>query len=220
MKNLFLKGINKVNKHKLLEAGEPYWIYDYDVAQKLDDQGEKLKALVVDLNLIQLRIKSLQGSELKEQARTYACAIRKINPECAIIMNDHIELALELQLDGVHLGQSDDSVIKARETLGAESIIGLTVRSLEEADEAEKLYKDELIDYIGSGTVFETTTKQGLVAKGPGFIQEVQKRIPTERIYPIGGITAGNIDQLKAIDVKHVALCSELFRNSVNELTI
>ena len=66
MKNL--KGFNKVNKQKLLQAMEPYWIYDYDVAQKLDPRGERLKELANQLKIIQLRIKSLEGKELKDQA--------------------------------------------------------------------------------------------------------------------------------------------------------
>ena len=100
MKNLFLKGISTVINKDLLLDGLPYWIYDYDISQKLDYQGEKLRGLASQLKLIQLRIKSLQGRELFNQVRSYSEVIRQENPHCKIIMNDHISIALDLGLDG------------------------------------------------------------------------------------------------------------------------
>jgi len=197
----------------LLEAVEPYWIYDYDVAQSLDPKASLLKSLAQDLKLIQIRVKSLEDLELKKQVKTYYDLIKEANPACYVIMNDHVDLCAEFAMEGVHLGQSDDSVFEARKSLGQKAIIGLTVRSLEEAQEAQGLLAQGIVDYVGVGTVFQTTTKQGLKAKGSEFIEEVFKLIPAEKVYPIGGINKDNLSELKKIDVKHVALCSELYKN-------
>ena len=197
----------------LLKAVEPYWIYDYEVAQKLDPDHELLRRLAKGLKLIQIRIKSLSGDALRAQAKQYRGAIKEANPSCAVIMNDHIDICQDFAFDGVHLGQGDESVVEARKVLGKEAIVGLTVRSIKEAKEASVLIEDGSVDYIGVGTVFETTTKQGLVAKGPGFIEEVFTLVDTEKVYPIGGINKDNLSKLKGIGVRHVALCSELYTN-------
>ena len=220
MKNLFLKGISTVINKDLLLDGLPYWIYDYDISQKLDYQGEKLRGFASQLKLIQLRIKSLQGSELFNQVRSYSEVIRQENPHCKIIMNDHISIALDLGLDGVHLGQNDDSVTEARATLGDDAIVGLTIRSAKEAKEAVIHINNGVVDYVGLGTIFNTSTKKGLQAKGPDFINEIQNIIPLSRIYPIGGINKNNLHELTEIDVLHVAICSELYSNSVSDFTI
>ncbi|MDD7986235.1 thiamine phosphate synthase [Lentisphaera marina] len=196
----------------LLKAVEPYWIYDHEVAQKLDPDYSILKCLARDLKLIQLRVKNLSGDELFKQVEKYNELIKEQNSDCLVIMNDHIQLCQDLNLGGVHLGQSDASVVEAREVLGRDAFIGLTVRSLEEAHEAKILIENNCIDYVGVGTVFETTTKKGLSAKGPSFIEDVFALIEAERVYPIGGINKENINELRGIGVKHVALCSELYK--------
>ena len=119
---------------------------------------------------------------------------------------------MKLGLDGVHLGQSDSSVCEARKFLGEDAIIGLTCRSHEEVEAALPLLENGTVDYFGVGTVFQTTTKQGLQAKGLGFIKEVLQKVPSQQLYPIGGITQENAQELYDLGVLHVAICSDLFK--------
>ncbi|WDE97517.1 thiamine phosphate synthase [Lentisphaera profundi] len=199
----------------LLKANEAYWIYDYTVAGKWDKDGSLLKSLSPGLKLIQIRIKELAGDALFDQAKKYFEIIKASNPDCQVIMNDHIDLCQEMGMDGVHLGQGDDSIVSAREILGESKIIGLTVRSLTEAKVAQDLIEAGVLDYVGVGTVFETTTKQGLQAKGPEFIKDVFTLIEANKVYPIGGINKDNIHLLKAVGVHHVAICSELYKDPI-----
>ncbi len=196
---------------EILQDVKPYWIYDYDVAQRLDVNAEILRIKACELSLIQLRIKSLEAAEKEEIAAFYAKIIREVNPVCKIIMNDSVELCKKLDLDGVHLGQSDCSVCDARKTLGTAAIIGLTCRSHEEVVKALPLLEEGIVDYFGVGTVFQTTTKQGLKAKGLDFIKEILEKVPAEKLYPIGGITQNNAQLLYDLGVIHVAICSDLY---------
>lgn len=200
---------------EFLSAGTPYWIYDHELAERYDVDRKKLKKLAKELVLIQIRIKALKGPALKREAELIRDVIRESNPACKIIMNDSAELCKELELDGVHLGQSDGSVPAARKILGPDSIIGLTVRSIEEAKEASIPMKCKVVQYIGVGTVYETTTKQGLEAKGLGFIEEILEMFPADAVYPIGGINEQNIGALYDIGIKHCALSSGLFADAL-----
>ena len=200
----------------LLCAGEPYWIYDHGIAERYDLNRETLRKLAKKLALIQIRIKRLPEPAVKREAELLRDVIRESNPQCKIIMNDSAQICKELDLDGVHLGQSDGSVPDARKLLGPDAIIGLTVRSLEEAEEAQMLIKCKLIDYIGVGTVYETTTKPGLEAKGLDFIQEILTRFSPEVVYPIGGINESNIQALFDLGVQHCAISSSLYQEGVD----
>jgi thiamine-phosphate pyrophosphorylase len=200
----------------LLCAGEPYWIYDHGIAERYDLKRNILRELAKKLTLIQIRIKNLPGPAIIREAALLRDVIRESNSQCKIIMNDSAEICKELGLDGVHLGQSDGSAPDARKLLGADAVIGLTVRSLEEAEEAQMLVKCKLIDYIGVGTVYETTTKPGLEVKGLEFIQEILKLFPAETVYPIGGINESNIQALFDLGVKHCAISSSLYKADVD----
>ncbi|MBT2679639.1 thiamine phosphate synthase [Bacillus sp. ISL-35] len=102
------------------------------------------------------------------------------------IVNDDIELALELDADGVHIGQEDEDAAQVREKIG-DKILGVSVHNLEEAEKA----KQSGADYFGVGPVFPTATKTDARAvQGTAMIEELKAfGIP---IVGIGGINADN----------------------------
>ena len=107
---------------------------------------------------------------------------------------------------GVHLGQSDASVIDARKHLGVNRIIGLTVETWQQLEQAQDLP----IDYIGISSVFTTQTKQDI--KTVWGIDKLQQACSYSRIplVAIGGINVANIQYLRALKLHSVAVTSAI----------
>lgn len=131
--------------------------------------------------------------------------------DAAFVVNDDIGLALELQADGVHLGQDDASVAAARETLGNDAIVGMSVATPEEAENAIR----DGADYVGVGAVFETGTKAdaGKPIGEEGLahvVRTVHGRIP---VVAIGGIGVGNASVCKRAGANGVAVVSAIMKS-------
>ncbi len=107
------------------------------------------------ITMVQLREKSGNPLEVKERARELQRLLRSF--EIPLIINDYVELAAEIDADGVHIGQQDMSAFRAREILGPDKIIGLSVESLEEVEKSNNL--TNIIDYITASAVFPSKTK-------------------------------------------------------------
>lgn len=102
--------------------------------------------------LVQLRDKVSNTRDLTALARAVKAALPKYVP---LIVNDHVEVAIEAGADGVHLGQDDLGIADARERLGPRPFIGLTVQTVAHARAAPLA----MIDYVGIGGVFTTSSK-------------------------------------------------------------
>lgn len=120
------------------------------------------------------------------------------------IVNDHIDIALMVDADGVHVGQEDMPVSEIRKILGSNKIIGLSTHSVEDADRA--LFQN--VDYIGVGPIFPTTTKDR-AAVGIEYMEYVEKNINLPYI-AIGGIKESNLSQVVEKGARRVALVSEI----------
>lgn len=123
-----------------------------------------------------------------------------------LIVNDNIELARLLKADGVHLGQDDEPVVKARAILGVNAVVGVSVGT---CGEAEKAIANGA-DYIGVGCVFGTKTKRDAgKAIGVEGLREVVRcvngRIP---VVAIGGVTVENAELCKRVGADGVAVVS------------
>jgi thiamine-phosphate pyrophosphorylase len=139
--------------------------------------------------IIQLREKRLPAGELYRMA----FAFRKITAEAGmlLIINDHIDIALAVDADGVHLGQEDLPLSAARR-IAPELLIGISTHSREEALKAQA----EGADYINIGPIFPTRTKEGAAQfLGPEAIPEIAAglRIP---FTVMGGINEVNVEQV------------------------
>jgi len=156
--------------------------------------------------IIQYREKELDDVHQYEEA----CRIQQV---CAgygipLIINDNVELALRVGAAGVHLGQNDMGPVKARKLLGDNKIIGVTAKTVEQAVEAMK----NGADYLGSGAVFGSTTKTDAVYMEKPVLEAICNSVNIP-VVAIGGINAGNIEQLAGIPVAGYAIVGGIFGN-------
>lgn len=145
-------------------------------------------ALKGGASIIQLREKScntLSFYNRASRAKKLCHAYR-----VPLIINDRIDIALAIDADGVHIGQTDMPYSKARELLGATKIIGLSVSNTQQAIEAENLR----VDYIGISPIFNTATKKSDLAPSLG-IEGLKMIRPlfSKPIVCIGGIHKKNV---------------------------
>ncbi len=156
------------------------------------------------VNVVQLRDKNASdeslitlGLQLKELLQLY---------QVPLLVNDRIEVAIAIQADGVHLGQSDYSYIEARKRLGQNKIIGLTINTIKQAQQADQT----LVDYFGVGPVFQTSTKpdatQPLGLPGLKLISDELSK----PVIAIGGIDFDNVTGLLANGADGVAVVSAI----------
>ena len=151
--------------------------------------GVLQEAIEGGITLFQFREK---GDGAKTGADKYELAkeLQRICNEQHIpfIVNDDIELAIELDADGVHIGLEDEPVKVVRERIG-NKILGVSVHSIEEAEAA----LSDGADYFGIGPVYQTTTKKDAKpSRGTSLIETLRKKGYTVPIVGIGGITVGN----------------------------
>ena len=122
------------------------------------------------------------------------------------VVDDDVELAKEIDADGVHIGQSDLALVEARRVLGPDKIIGVSAHSVAEAIEAER----NGADYLGVGSVFTTSTKLDAEAVSKATLKEICEAVSIP-VVAIGGIQKDNMLQLKGTKVDGVAVVSAIF---------
>ena len=175
----------------------------------IKEHQKKLEAIEVILkrgcSIIQLREKGMGTGELLD----FGMAVKKLAQKynAFFIVNDSIEIAQKLDADGVHLGQKDDSVIKARAVL-KDKIIGLSVTTYDDFIKS-KTYD---LDYIGVGPIFPTKTKN--VKQYVSL--KLLKRMVKEKTVPIaviGGIDFQKMEELKRYDISLFCMISYLYKN-------
>ncbi len=125
------------------------------------------------------------------------------------IINDDVEMAKELDADGVHLGQDDGEVASARRLLGPRKIIGVSTHSLDEAIRAEA----DGADYIGFGAMYPTRSKEVIHLPGPLCLAELQGRLNIP-IVAVGGITRDNVATVIDAGADAVAVISAVLSAS------
>jgi thiamine-phosphate pyrophosphorylase len=157
--------------------------------------------------LVQLRDKQAETRALIEEARAIKQALMPF--AAPFVVNDRVDVAMTAGADGVHLGQDDMAVEDARRLLGSNAIIGLSIKSVEEA-EAARL---DLVDYVGSGGVYATPSKQQKNAPiGPTglarIIAVLRRRAPDLPVCGIAGIDASNAADVIAAGADGVAVIS------------
>lgn len=165
-----------------------YYFITYETLSKNGIYSDVKQALKAGCRFVQYREKNKTTREMIDEARK----IRTLCNEIVFLINDFVDVAIAVDADGVHLGQSDISVYNARKILGNNKIIGLTVHSEKEALEAEK----QGVDYISLAPIFFTHTKHD--SGNPCGIETLKKvrncvNIP---IIAVGGITKDNLSDV------------------------
>lgn len=158
---------------------------NYHPGRRLEQVMEQ--ALRGGADIVQLRAKDAPKREVLAQARM----LRELTAryQVPLIINDHLDVALAVSADGVHLGQEDLPLAEARAILGPDRIIGISTHNLAQALEAQA----GGADYIGVGPVFPTGTKPGRQAVTTSYVREAAERIEIPFV-AIGGITLDNVD--------------------------
>jgi thiamine-phosphate pyrophosphorylase len=137
---------------------------------------------------VQYRNKNAETREMYIEA----VRLREICRNTLFLINDRIDIALAVDADGVHLGQSDMPYRAARKMLGPEKIIGITVHNLAEAMEAQR----SGADYLGVSPIFQTATKSDAgKPSGIALIEEIRAQVDIPLI-AIGGIDLGNAPEV------------------------
>jgi len=161
-------------------------------------------AILGGATIVQLREKSLEYDKLKGLALSVQKVCKAYN--IPFIVNDNVELANEINADGVHLGQNDMSIKSARSILGEGKIIGATAKTVEQAKAAEQ----EGADYIGSGAVFGTDTKSDATNLSIDALNEICNSVSIP-VVAIGGINAYNVSTLRGTSIAGVSVVSGIF---------
>ncbi|MFA7406137.1 MAG: bifunctional hydroxymethylpyrimidine kinase/phosphomethylpyrimidine kinase [Pelobacteraceae bacterium] len=182
----------------------------------ITDQGAALsdrvcQALRGGVSVLQYRAKGkeygerlVEGGELKRLSARFGATF---------IVNDDLQLAKELDADGVHLGQDDGDIAVARALLGPGKVIGKSTHNLEEALRAEQ----DGADYIGFGAMFPTGSKNVLHLPGVEGLESIRGRIKIP-IVAIGGITPGNACRVIDAGADAVAVISSVLSNPRPEI--
>ncbi|TXE89267.1 thiamine phosphate synthase [Campylobacter volucris] len=174
----------------------------YLVASKEQKSEDKFlniikEALKAGVNIVQLREKELNTLEFYN----LALKVKRLCDEFKVLflINDRIDIALAVDASGVHIGQKDLPLKIARQILGDEKIIGLTINHKSELVNLQKA------DYIGVGAVFPTPSKKECIVLGIDGLKEIVNLSPLP-VVAIGGIDHTNISLLKGIAINGVAV--------------
>jgi len=200
-----------IEMKKLLNKIDLYFITDPKLTKKdiFEDANSTIRAGV---KIIQYREKEKDTKYMIEEAAKIKEICKENNT--LFLINDRVDIALAVDADGVHLGKEDMPYNIARNLLGEQRIIGLTVHNLEEAIEAENIGAD----YLGVSPIFETKTKPD--AGKPSGLQlliDLKENIKIPYV-AIGGINEYNIKSVLDTGTRAVAIISAIItKDNVEE---
>ena len=184
-----------------------YAIIDLGYIRPENAPGVLEKLIAGGIDMVQLRGKNNSIDALSLLAEKL---LRLTGPaEIPLLANDHAQIAQRVDVQGVHIGQDDESIETVRARVERPILIGKSTHSVEQAMAAER----EGADYIGLGPIFPTPTKPDYPAIGLSQIQEVRKRVSMP-IFCIGGIKLENLGQVLASGAKRVVIVSGLLQAS------
>jgi thiamine-phosphate pyrophosphorylase len=157
-------------------------------------------ALAGGAECLQLREKEVEGRALRDRAARLVDLARPVG--ASVIVNDRADVALAAGADGVHLGQGDLPVDRARAIAGSELLIGVSTHDLPEAADAVAAGAD----YCGVGTIFGSTVKPANAPAGVDLVRRFVAAHPEVPHLAIGGVTTENVGELAAAGAKGVAV--------------
>ena len=153
--------------------------------------------------IVQLREKDASTKEFYD----LALRVKEITSKYGVplLINDRIDIALAVDSEGVHIGQDDMPADIAREIIGEDKILGVSASTVEEAKKAEM----DSADYIGSGAVFPTATKDDADSVSKDELKEIVDSIDIP-VVAIGGITVENASTLKGSGIAGFSVVSAI----------
>ena len=162
-------------------------------------------ALRGGVTLLQLREKDKTTREYLELAQAVHALTRKY--DVPLIIDDRLDIALAMDAEGVHLGQSDLPIDLARRILGPDKIIGATAKTVPQAWEAY----EQGADYLGVGAIYPTTTKVKTILTSTDTLRDICNAVPIP-VNAIGGLNRDNIDILAGIPIAGICVVSAIMK--------
>ena len=174
------------------------WLNGRTLYEQVED------ALKGGATFIQLREKKLDKEDFLKEAIEIQALCREYH--VPFVINDDVDIALQMDADGVHVGQSDMEAGDVRAKLGPDKIIGVSTQTVEQAILAEK----HGADYLGVGAVFPTTSKDDAAEVSYDTLKAICEAVSIP-VVAIGGITQENVVKLTGSGIDGVAVISAIY---------
>ena len=179
----------------------------YLVTDNSDNEKNFLKTIEESIKggvtVVQIREKTADTLDFYNLALKVKEITEKYN--VPLILNDRVDIALAIDADGVHVGQSDMPCDVTRKLIGKDKILGISAATVDEAKKAQ----NDGADYIGTGAVFPTTTKDDASSVTKEELKEIVKSIEIP-VVAIGGINLENASQLKDTGISGLSVVSAI----------
>lgn len=195
-------------------AGRICFITDRGLIKRSSIQTKDLYSIVSialdsGIRWIQFREKTEDRASILREAMR----LKKLTSqyEAALTINDHTDIAVIVEAEGLHLGQEDMPIKEARKIAG-NKIIGISTHSIKEALDAER----EGADYIGFGPVFATETKNAGLPKGVALLREIKRYVKIP-VVAIGGIKVESLASVFEAGADAVAVASGLILGDIRK---
>lgn len=165
------------------------------------------QTLMGGATILQLREKEINTAEYIELAQKVHAITQRFR--VPLIIDDRVDVALAVNAEGVHVGQSDMPVSMARKLMGDEKIIGATTKTVPQALAAY----EQGADYLGVGAIYPTTTKVKTVLTSTETLDAICKAVPIP-VNAIGGLNQHNVRILQGIDIAGFCVVSAIMKAS------
>lgn len=182
-----------------------YFITDSTGYTEEEFLGRTEAALHAGVTFLQLREKDKSTREYLALAEKVHHLTLKYN--VPLIIDDRLDIAMAIDAEGVHLGQSDMPVSIARKLFGPDKIIGATAKTVPQALEAWH----QGADYLGVGAIYPTTTKVKTILTSTDTLKEICEAVPIP-VNAIGGLNKDNIHILAGIPIAGICVVSAIMK--------
>ena len=156
------------------------------------------------VTFVQLREKTLEDDKFLEEAKELKQLCKEY--DVPFVINDNVDIAIAMDADGVHVGQTDMEAGNVREKLGPDKIIGVSAQTVEQAVLAEQ----RGADYLGVGAVFPTGSKDDAVEVSHETLKAICEAVSIP-VIAIGGISVGNVKELAGSGIVGIAVISAIY---------
>ncbi|PJI06851.1 MULTISPECIES: thiamine phosphate synthase [Clostridium] len=174
------------------------WLHDETLYSQVK------KTLEGGVTFVQLREKELEYEKFLEEAVQIKELCREYN--VPFVIDDNVDIAIKVNADGVHVGQSDMEAGNVRKLIGGDKILGVSAHTVHEAVLAEK----RGADYLGVGAVFPTSSKADAIDVSYDELKAICEAVNIP-VVAIGGITKENVTKLKGTGICGISVISALF---------
>lgn len=180
-----------------------YLVTDSHIVSRQELYKVVEQAILGGCTMVQLREKNSSSLDFYRQA----VALKRITDmyQIPLIINDRVDIALAVKAAGVHIGQKDIPVSITRDIIGKDRLLGVSVTSLREAEQAVK----DGADYLGVGAIFPTKTKADAISVSMEELQRIRQSVKLPMVV-IGGIKKENAGIFATMGIDGLAIVSAI----------